>query len=430
MAVQFRCRECETPLKAPDKARGKVMTCKSCGTKNKVPAGGGAKPAKKGAPKKPRSETDFLSGPLDAEDRSVTVCQECGEQYQGDDPVCPYCGFDQEAGQLTKEAKRRELRKKGRLDPSEYFEIAKKDGLTYLFNQVPFAMKSGGLYVLLPGLLAVASAMMVIYNGRTPPKIFWGFLTFVFAMGAIGWLLTLSQIVVRATIAGQEKLKRVHYGFFQSAADGISLLALQVAYLVPISLAMVGAYLYSEDNHVLGIALCLLGPVLMMPFYPVIFAHLSMPVSSPAWIFTKTLGIFGKVAGAAFYWAGFTTLAMLPAIIGVGVMVGVFGSDITEVTENLDFNAKLAYEKYLAELGKADEPPEAVEPKEVDLTLLIGPGIITTFSLFYVGFVWLYPARILGLMALYFKRPLELIEEKAEKKYVPKKRRGKAEEEV
>ncbi len=419
MPVQFKCQECDSPLKAPDAARGKLIACKSCGAKVRVPGGKKKAPPKKRPPKR-KSDDDFLSGSVDAEDRRFTVCQKCGEQYQGNDPICPYCGYDHESRSLTKEARRRELKKTGRLDQGEFFETAKGTSLKYLFDQVPFALRSG-LYVLLPGLCAIASFFLVLYNGNTPPKVFFGFLATVFSLATVGWLFTLAQVVTRSTLEGQEKLKRVSYDFFSAAADGVSFISLQVAYLFPASLAMVGAYLYGEDMHGLGIGLMLLGPILMAPFYPLILAHLAMPVNWPAWLFTKALGLFGKVSGASMYWVLFTFVALLPATIATGVTVGVFGEDVSTVMTELTYNGKLAYEQYLASRGEGQAPPG--EPLEVQYELLIAPGIITAFALFYTGFAWLYPSRIIGLMAMYFKRDLELIQEKKEREYVAKERR-------
>lgn len=420
MPIEFRCSDCKKPLRAPDKAAGKAMTCKACGTKNRIPAPR-KKPAR--APvKKPAGGVDepVLSGDLAKEDARFTVCQKCGEQYLGDEPECPYCGFDQETGRYTKEAKRRELKKQGRLDKTEYFDVAKGEAASFVFRHAKLSARSG-LFVLLPGIATILCGFLMIYNGKTPPKMFFGFLMCVFALGMIGWPLWLCQYVVRAKLNSEEKFDRVFYDFFQCCAEGVSFLSLQVTWLFPAMLAMVGAYLYGEDQHAVGLSLMIAGPVLMLPFYPVILSHLAMPVNWPAWLFTKGLQIWADVIAPSFYWVGFTLISMLPGLIMLGVAFGVFSQEINTFVADTDYNAKLAYEQYLADRGEAEAP--AGEAREVDFEAIIAPLVITLVALYYIGFASMYPARILGWFALYYRRPLELIQEKKERKYVSRERK-------
>lgn len=419
MAIQFRCRDCEGPLRAPDNAAGKVMTCKECGTKNRIPARKAKR--KKAAPRKAGGSGggDLFAGDLSKEDTRVTVCQKCEEQYQGDEPVCPYCGWDHDTESYTKLARRRELKARGRVDTSEYFEMSKGEALGFVGKHWKLGLRSG-TFVLVPGLLSLVFLFLVVFNGKTPPKMFFAFLATVFALGAIGWIAWIAQYLVRAKLDGDEKLDRISYDFFQCAAEGVSYLAIHVAWLLPAMLAMVGAYFYGEDQHGLGIGLMVAGPVLMLPFLPTIYAHLAMPVNWPGWLFTKGLQLWANVIAASFYWVGFTLLAMLPAGILFGVAFGVFSEDIGNFVDDIDYNAKLGYEKYLASRGEADEPQG--EYREVVWDSIIAPAVITVFGLYVLGFTAIYPARLLAWYAYYFRKPLELIQEKKEKKYVAKER--------
>jgi hypothetical protein len=431
MAVQFKCRGCEEVLKAPDAARGKVMTCKGCGTKNKIPEGKArAKSAAKGTkgprkpPPKPAGDVDLFAGDLSGEDTRYIVCQQCGEQFmdpgeEAEETTCPYCGFDYRSGTYTKEAKRGRIKARGKVDTTEFFDTAKGESLEFGKRHLSLAAKSG-LYVMVPSLLGLWFAYLVVYNGKQPPKVFFGFLAAVFALMPIGWLMSLTYQTIEVTLAGKDVIKRPVYDMFQCAANGVTFFALQVAYLLPAMLAMIGAYLYGEDQHELGLGLICLGPVLMLPVYPVILAHLAMPVSWPAWVFTKAMQLWVNVVGASFYWVAFTLLALLPGLIGLGVAGGLFAEDVQAVMADVDYNAKLGYEKYLASRGEGEEP--AGEYREPAYDLLIPPAVITLVSLYLVGLVWIYPARINGHMAYYFLKDLELIQEKAETKYVARER--------
>lgn len=141
MPIQVRCGECEATLNVPDKAAGKVVLCKGCGAKVRVPAAGAAaaagatgdrpaaarpKPARRreaaeAAPAAAVSPEDLFGG-LDlgrAEDVKRKVCPSCAAPVHVDDVECPKCGVTIATGTLSE--RQRKMRSRKGPPPEEFY---------------------------------------------------------------------------------------------------------------------------------------------------------------------------------------------------------------------------------------------------------------------------------------------------------------------
>lgn len=370
MPVKIRCSGCQKALNVPDAARGKVVKCPTCETKLKVPAGGdddageerverrqtaaaGKSGVRKAAPKKAKSEEDFLSD-LDLsrmEDTSVRVCPKCGHESTLEDFECPACGIEFATGQLSARA----ARKKGMRgpDPREFYGAAWSESWQFTKKNMKLVWRTA-LYWTIYQTLAVFALAGFTYSQTVPPKLFWAFLYTMFTLGIPGWYFYLSSRIVPATMNREKKIKDIKYDLTLNVGLGVKAFAWFFLMtfpftFIPIVIGVVAAIGATVLPPQMMILLAIFGggiPVLIgFLAFPVSQVHLTMRHSWPAWSPWHMLKATFKNIGPTMYWLMMflvTHLFSIALVAGVGIAMAA-SATIREkiISIPVDANAKV-----------------------------------------------------------------------------------------
>lgn len=451
MPVKVRCTSCDKVLTVPDTARGKAVKCPACDTRIAVPTGdsqvtkpAGDKPKKKPVAKasKPVDSEDALAS-LDlrrAEDANARICSKCGydmELLDEEETECPKCGFDIEAGGLGVKAKKRAL--KGP-DPADFYP-----GLAA--NAFKFVMKNQGLcwrtdlYTLICLVISLFCAFMYLWISAWPPRAFFGLCFFVAFLVIPGWLWYLDTEVIKLTLERKDKFKKLNFDFFLASSKGVIAVAWSAVAVVPMLLipAGIGYYLVQTGQPEWMMGVCIgvgLIPVIWM--LPSVMAHMTMPISTPGWMFWKVIQYWFRTIGGSSVWFMWLLITSIPLIAGAATIGAVWGNDINNIVNTMEYNADLARQIRAAEnapkggKGKIVVPVDVAslgKAVDVDFMPLIGPAIILAVMCLPLGFIGMFNMRTNGNFTFYFRDRLELVDKAKEYKYVAKKRRNEDEDE-
>jgi len=384
MAVKVRCPTCEKVLNAPDTARGKAVKCPGCETKVKVPAGdtsaGGQTTSRRATAKTParqraqvEDDDEFLAG-LDLDkviDTSSLMCPKCGASIPEDATECPKCGVDPETGQLSASAKKRAGRKGP--DPALFYSAAWKDSWAFMMENKSVALRTS-LYFILLSAASYGCSFMVGWSSNLPPKIFWAAMYFVINLVPFGWIWCLTVETVRATVSRKTSIRQVHFDIYQNIALGIKF------------------YLWL-------IVFGWFPPALVM--YPLAMIHMAMPVTKRGWLnFAMASTFFRNFMPTMYYW-----VIWLATRLVLGVLVG--------VTAFFSFATIIGLITAMRQGG--------AKPDTTALVLAISAvSVVGILAMFLYGFMVVFNARVIGLLAYYFKDTLDLVVVVAEKQYVKK----------
>lgn len=379
MAVKVRCPTCEKVLNAPDSARGKAVKCPGCETKVKVPAGpaeGGEdasstkRTARTAVKKAEADSTDFLAT-LDlgkAEDTSEAMCPKCGASIPEDATECPACGVDPTTGQLSARAKKRKGMKGP--DPALFYSLAWTDSWAFMKENYTVALRTG-IYMLLGGMIMGGCGFMVGWCDTLPPKFFWLGLAIATMLAIVGWPWHLVIQTVRTTVARKSNIRDIHFDPYLCIALGIKWILWIVVF-------------------------CWLPFAFLM--YPLAMIHMAMPVTKRAWINFVMFSTFFKNFGATlYYWLIFLVMALIVGTInGLGYLT-----------------LALAFGAQFRDAMMGQQPPSGA-------TTWIMLGVMLVFAVLQnlaFGFTEVFKARVIGLLAYYFKDSLDLVVLVAEKEY-------------
>jgi ribosomal protein L40E len=383
MAVKVRCPTCEKVLNAPDAARGKAVKCPECDTKVKVPAadasGGGAGSTRRSgskAPAKKRADVgddEFLAG-LDLDkvvDSSSQMCPKCGANIPEEATECPKCGVDPETGQLSASAKKRSGRKGP--DPAIFYSLAWRDSWAFMLENKRVAIRTA-TYIILFAALQGGCWFMAWWSTNLPPKFFW--LTMVGVTGLVipGWIWCLTVETVRTTVARKTSIRQVHFDIFQNMALGIKQIIWGIVFgWMP-------------------------GAVFMEPLAMI---HMSMPVTTRAWLNFQMLSTFFRNFMPTMYvWVIRFVTYLLP-----NVMLFLTGFFLSATA--------IAYVNALQNKGTM--------PEKTTLAILFTvAGVVGVLAIFMYSFMLIFNMRVVGLLAYYFKDTLDLVVIIADKTYVRK----------
>lgn len=417
MSVKVRCPGCEKVLSAPDAARGKAVKCPQCQTKIKVPA---AKAAVKERKKVAAIEEDdnFLAN-LDlskAEDRSVKLCPRCGAEVEQEDFECPSCGINLQTGSLSEKTVRKRKRKGP--DPALFYREVWGDSWQFMKTNSGLAVRST-IYWTLMILLAVGcfSAASYIHGrwGKPPVVVFMSALGILFTIAIPGWLWFLWQEVIQGTMEKKTKLKRVNFDIFLVMALGIKAvlwtvvngLQFGIVGLIVVIPAMMSSQMAGT------IAANLVGLASWVVF-PVVMAHMAMPIQWKAWAAWVSGRLVVKNIKPVMYWWMMWFACMVvtgAAMAGLGFLVGTYAATVVETLG-------LAIEKNLI-------PGAPREMSKVAVYVVAGSiGLLAIVNLALTAFSYIFLMRANGLLTFYFKRDLELVAQEKAIKYVPKEITG------
>ncbi|MBI3862486.1 MAG: zinc ribbon domain-containing protein [Planctomycetia bacterium] len=384
MAVKVKCPTCEKVLNAPDSARGKAVKCPGCETKVKVPAGdaegGGAATTRKtgtkiAAKKKEEDSSDFLAR-LDidaAADSSQAMCPKCGALIPEDASECPKCGVDPETGQISKKTQKRMSRKGA--DPALFYRLAWSDSWAFTMENKRVAWRTA-LYLIIADLAVGVCNAAINYCDTWPPQVFWAFLAATIYLAVWGWPWHLNIETIKATVARKSNIHSIHFDVFLCMALGIKWFVWNVVFCC-----------------------WLVVPIVM---YPLAMIHMAMPVTKRGWIFVQMFSTFAKNAGAAmYYWMIWFALH--------AIVVGVWLLGYLSLT--LAYGGPKIIQYYRDRLA---QQPISGQTDWIIASVVIFLGVV---SCVVTGFVRVFMARVLGLLALYFKDTLDLVVFVEEKVY-------------
>jgi uncharacterized RDD family membrane protein YckC/DNA-directed RNA polymerase subunit M/transcription elongation factor TFIIS len=166
MPIKVRCGQCKSVLNVSEKAAGRVVLCKSCGGKVRVPAdaaeasGAGSDSEKPRRPSKSEAAAlgtgDELFRGLNlnkAEDTKRKVCPGCASPVNSDEIECKKCGVNIQTGALS-ERQRLRLARKGP-PPAEFY------GAVW-GNSWKFLMKNKGIVLTTALVWTITLTMSVV----------------------------------------------------------------------------------------------------------------------------------------------------------------------------------------------------------------------------------------------------------------------------
>ncbi len=289
MPVKVRCKGCQKVLKAPDKARGKVLKCPDCGERIRVPSGEKKRPKKKKRPAKVEEEdTDglgFLAG-IDLsdskriEDRHIKICPKCAVEVDEEDEVCENCGVIIETGQLSDREKRKRERRGP--NPADFFPVAWSDPWQFTLNHIPLILRTI-LFWTFFGTSYLCCMYMSNWCSNIPPKMFWAGLAFASLLGIYGWFFFLQLEIMKLTFAKKKVLKKTKIDPFTAMSLGLKLAVWPLVLMLP--------FIWFPVFWIL--------PTIA---FPIAMTHFSMPYTYKAFLPITMGKQFFKTIGASLYW--------------------------------------------------------------------------------------------------------------------------------
>lgn len=442
MSIKVKCPGCTKVLTVPDAARGKAVKCPSCETRVPVPKGEGEAAAKTAKSKKPAGplEEEIALATLDLrkmEDRKARLCPKCGYDmtYLGDEDEeiteCPQCGWDIAEGGLGEKARKKAL--KGP-DPDQFYHGLWKNAWKFVFDNYFLAFRTFA-YTMAASLIMFGSLFMYLWISPWPPRVFFGFVTFVAAMVIPGWLWYLDTEVIKLTLERKDRFKRLNFDFFLASALGVKFVVWNIVVAGPLLLipGLIGWSLYQFAGLPLWIPIAILAvcyiPVFVL--WPVSLTHMTMPIEYPGWMFWKVVPIAFRCSKALFTWFLLFIATNLPIFLIGGGALAFSGPALVEYVEIMEHNAQInraqALWDYYASSKK--KPKDLVDPKELGELgtvefrheLAITIGMIAWLICGLIGaFTSLFSMRTNGYFAYYFRDRLDLLVLPKERKYVAK----------
>lgn len=444
----------------------------------KVPSGssgkvGGSRSTKKKRPaKKPRDAEDFISS-MDlsrVEDDETIVCPKCGTAVDDDVIDCPKCGVNVDTGRMSERMRKKKSR--GGPDADKFYETAAGNSWNFMLENHKIGLRST-IYGIISSLLMFGSLFMVVFCAKMPLKFFWSMIAIISGMSWPGWIWYVHIDVIKNALLGKKKgavWKHPKYDFFLNSALGIKFVLWQFAAGLPFQLVTgtVGIIMMSNGNTGLGIGMLVLGQLPLLLLFPIAMSHFAMPIQWPGWVSPIQVGAFFKgLAKPCFFWAMFFFLTMLPALACLGVIGGVFGSDITDFLKDVDYNARVAQvDRYEPPKNKSKPQPGQDEggvvpvvpldfrtkpagewwlgteesdlaaakafltdlpddqrSRELDAIPLIAPGVTWLFMCAFVGYGSLFNMRSNGLLTYYHRPELNLNAEEKDLVYVAREKK-------
>lgn len=448
MPVKVKCSNCEKVLSVPDTARGKAVKCPNCETRIPIPAAAtSAKPAA-AKPKVKKAaapvDSEFALATFDmrrAEDTSARICAKCGfdMKYQDEeDTECPECGYDSGVGGQGAKARKRSLRGP---DPADFYPRLFRSSWKFVGKNHKLAIRSS-IYTLVATTFTLLCLFLFLWISMWPPRLFLALCCTISFLVIPGWMWFLDTEIIKLTLEGKDKFKKLNFDFFLSSALGAASVAWCVFVVSPLVLVptMVGYvtvnYLGGTPEIVFPICLAMgILPAIWM--LPIAMAHMAMPVMYKGWQVWKIVPMWARTVKPLSIWLLWFLVTNTLNIAGIGVIAGVYGQDLVTIASNMEENASVARKKFALELnpvlkkkGAAPvEPEKFPDPHVINFQPIIVPCVILLVMSLANGFTSMFNMRTNGQFVYYNRDSLELIDKKKEYKYVAKEKRGEEEDE-
>ncbi|MEZ6032514.1 MAG: RDD family protein [Planctomycetaceae bacterium] len=466
MPIKVRCKSCETVLNLADQAAGKVVKCKQCGERVRVPAPKGARPAAARAPHEApgKGSDDPLAG-LDlrrVEDTKRKVCPGCAKPVDLDTVECPNCGVTIATGTLSLKQRIRHERKGP--PPEEFYGAIWSNGWKFLKKHWGYGIRTamiwsltlsmsltslyslnyyvksrtaelqksaadGGEQIKISGdVLTITvpkeKGTNVVYD-RTfyttagevvklraphvqpyyePPSAFWIFLTIVFQLGFGGWAWTLAVTIARLTLTGEKRIKRFPMDFFGNLTMGFRFYVWPTVLLMPFLWisAVIGAF-NPLASWIITSALMVI-PLLVLPAAVI---HMTQNYQYRSWLLWWMAKDTFHTIGPSVYIFVLNIFMVLLVPLGVAITMITLGRRIIDWLLTQEAVALAWAKGNIMDMGEGN----------LQFMFYELPIVFTfCFLVFFIvcglmSFPAVFMMRVIGLFGVYFKPDLSLVNE-------------------
>ena len=468
MPIKVRCKACETVLNVSDQAAGKVVKCKQCGERVRVPVPKGDRPAVKARPPQKQEVESDPGDPLASldlrsmEDTKRRVCPGCARPVDLDAVECPKCGVTIATGALS-ERQRIKFERKGP-PPGEFYAAIWSNGWKFLKKHWGYGVRTAMIWSLtlsmsltclysLSYYVTARSAELMesakadktnikiegnvltvtvpkekgskaVYDGTyyttagqviklraphvqpwfEPPSAFWIFLTVVFQLGFGGWAWTLAVTITKVTMAGEKRIKRFPMDFFGNLTMGFRFYVWPTVLLMPF--LWISGVLGIFSPMASGIVTCVLMLIPLMVL-PAAVIHMTQNYQYRGWLLWWMAKDFFKTLKPSMYILVLNLLMVFLVPLGVAITMIVAGRQIIAWL--------LQQEAAFLEWAKAN----VMDMGEGNFQFLFYqmPLVFTfCFLVFFIicglmSFPAVFMMRVVGLYGVYFKPDLSLVNE-------------------
>ncbi len=469
MPIKVRCKACETVLNVSDQAAGKIVKCKQCGERVRVPVPNGHRPA---ARTRPSREEDAQSTPRDAlenldlrsaEDTKRRVCPGCARPVDLDAVECPKCGVTIATGALS-ERQRIRYERKGP-PPEEFYGAIWSNGWKFLKKHWGYGVRTAmiwsmtlsmsltclyslGYYVRVRTAELQASAdadktnikidgnvltltvpkekgSKAVYDGTyytvagsviklnaphvqpwfEPPSAFWIFLTVVFQLGFGGWAWTLAITITKLTMSGEKRIKRFPMDFFGNLTIGFRFYVWPTVLLMPF--LWISGVLGLLNQHIASGIVTAVLMLIPLLVLPAAVIHMTQNYHYRGWLLWWMARDFFKTFGPSMYIFMLNLFMVFLVPLGVVITMIVAGRQIIAwlMTQEAAF---LVWTKAnIMDMGEGN----------FQFLFYQMPLVFTfCFLVFFIicglmSFPAVFMMRVVGLYGVYFKPDLSLVNE-------------------
>ena len=466
MPIKVRCKACEAVATVSDQAAGKVVKCKQCGERIRVPMPKGDRPAAKASPE---PEAENISGdPLasldlrNVEDSKRRICPGCARPVHTDAKECPKCGVEIATGGLS-ERQRIRYERKGP-PPEEFYGIIWSNGWKFLKKHWGYGVRTAMIWSVTLSMSLTCMFALSYYRisraaelqasadadtanikiegnvltltvpkekgskavyDRTyytapgqviklraphlqpmfePPAAFWIFLTVVFQLGFGGWAWTLAIAITRLTLAGEKKIKRFPMDFFGNLTMGFRFYVWPAVLLIPFNWITNILGIFNPVAAIIFGCCLLIIPLLVLP---AAIIHMTQNYQYRAWLIWWMAKDFVKTIKPSMYIFVLNLFMVLIVPLGVAITMLVAGVRIIAWLL-LQEDAALKWAKAnIMDMGEGN----------FQFMFYQMPMVFTFYFLtfFVICGLMAFPAvfmmRVIGLYGLYFKPDLSIVNE-------------------
>ena len=464
MPIRVQCDGCQTVLNVQDQAAGKVIKCRQCGGRVKVPM------ASEGAPTRPRAakparkveDPDDLFGDIDlrqAEDTKKRVCPGCTAPVGNEDIECPKCGVNIATGVLS-ERQRIKRERKGP-PPAEFYSGVWGNSWKFLKKHWQFGVQTAVVWALCLSMATTCAFSLMYYHRtrslalyemaqkdtanitiagnrlyinvpkekgskvefdgtyyqkphvmwaphiqpwREPPALFWMGMTLVFQLGFGGWFWTLATTITNTTMAGEKRVKRFQFDFFANLTMGVRFYAWPTVLTLPLMVIPAGLVPFNPMAAGILYGVISLLPVLVLPAAVV---HMSQNYSYRAWLIYWMLKDFGRTLGASLYVFGMMLVLVLLIPGAVAGAIGAMQSRVVTWLMTQESGALEWMKSNLADMGEGNLRFLFYQMPLVFSSSFLFFGIICGL----IAFPAVFMMRVIGLYGVYFRADLSIVNE-------------------
>ncbi len=468
MPIKVRCKACETVLNVSDQAAGKIVKCKQCGERVRVPVPNGDRPAASVRPPQKKEVENFSGDPLasldlrSVEDTKRKVCPGCARPVDLDAVECPKCGVTIATGALSERQRIRHERKGP--PPEEFYGAIWNNGWKFLKKHWGYGVRTAMiwsltlsmsltcLYSLRYYVTAREAELMESANADTtniaiqgnflivtvpkgkgsnvvydrtyytaagqvitlraphlqpwfePPSAFWIFLTVVFQLGFGGWAWTLAITITKLTMAGEKRIKRFPMDFFGNLTMGFRFYVWPAVLLMPFLWISGVIGIFSPIASGIFTSVLILIPLLVLPAAVI---HMTQNYQYRGWLLWWMAKDFFKTIGPSMYIFVLNLLMVFLIPLAVAITMIVAGHRIIAWLL-LQEAGVLAWAKAnIMDMGEGN----------FQFLFYQMPLVFTfVFLVFFIicglmAFPAVFMMRVVGLYGVYFKPDLSLVNE-------------------